>query len=93
MRIKKIITYEEIRKYFDLLSNCLKGLKGLICRFAATCVAGVERGGERRGKGEEIGERVKQTPPPPVSFPFLAFFFASPPLPSHFFVLAMQSSL
>ena len=23
MRIKKIITYEEIRKYFDLLSNSL----------------------------------------------------------------------
>ena len=23
------------------------GLKGLICRFAVTCVAGVERGGER----------------------------------------------
>ena len=45
---------------------------------------------KRRGKGEEIGERVKQNPP--VSFPFLAFF-PSPPLPSHFFVLAMQSSL
>ena len=47
---------------------------------------------KRRGKGEEIGERVKQNPP--VSFPFLAFFpLPSPPLPSHFFVLAMQSSL
>ena len=66
------------------------GLKGLICRFAVTCVAGVERGGKRRGKGEEIGERVKQNPP--VSFPFLAFF-PSAPLPCHFFVLAMQSSL
>ena len=66
------------------------GLKGLICRFAVTCVAGVKRGGERRGKGEEIGERVKQTPL--FLFPSL-LLFPSPSLPSHFFVLAMQSSL
>ena len=104
IRLWELIIWSPKRKDFDLSTHSLRKcieitLENLFVDIGASrvnfqvCSNQRGRHQKRRGKGEEIGERVKRTPPPPLFLFPSVLFFPSPSLASHFCALAMQSSL